>query len=146
MKILLATDGSKHSDAAAKKVSAWLPPRDALVLVLRVVEPLVFSVPPQMAPGYAPEAAPRLEERLKEAKESVCRTAEGLRKDGFTTDCRIVQSETGTGILDAARDWQADLIVVGSHGDKGLKRFLLGSVAEHVARHAHCSVLVVREG
>jgi|SRR5690348_6435121 len=145
MKILLATDGSKYSDAAAQKAATWLHAQDAEAVVLRVVEPLVFSVPPQMAPGYAPETAARLEERLKDARDGASRTAELLKKAGFKAGCRIVQSETGTGILEVAREWQPDVIVLGSHGEKGLKRFLLGSVAEHVARHAQCSVLVVRD-
>ena len=47
-------------------------------------------------------------------------------------------------ILEEARKWDADLIVVGSHGRRGFKRFLLGSVSEAVAMNAHCSVVVVR--
>lgn len=48
-------------------------------------------------------------------------------------------------IADDAKAWSADLIVVGSHGYTGLKRFLLGSVAQSVVGHAPCSVEVVRE-
>lgn len=48
-------------------------------------------------------------------------------------------------IVKAARKWQADLIVIGSHGRTGVQRALLGSVAEAVTRHAPCPVLVVRE-
>jgi nucleotide-binding universal stress UspA family protein len=51
-----------------------------------------------------------------------------------------------TEIVNAARDWPADLIVIGSHGRGGLKRALLGSVAEGVMRNAPCPVLVVRAG
>jgi nucleotide-binding universal stress UspA family protein len=47
-------------------------------------------------------------------------------------------------LLEEAKSWGADLIVVGSHGRRGLKRFLLGSVSEAVAMNAHCSVVVVR--
>jgi nucleotide-binding universal stress UspA family protein len=47
-------------------------------------------------------------------------------------------------IIDEADKWGADLIVVGSHGHRGFERFLLGSVSEGVARHAHCSVEVIR--
>lgn len=47
-------------------------------------------------------------------------------------------------ILDEAANWHADLIVVGSHGRRGLDRFLLGSVSETVAIYAHCSVEVLR--
>jgi nucleotide-binding universal stress UspA family protein len=48
-------------------------------------------------------------------------------------------------ILEEAQKWAADLIVVGSHGRRGFKRFLLGSVSEAVAMNAHCSVVVVRD-
>jgi nucleotide-binding universal stress UspA family protein len=47
-------------------------------------------------------------------------------------------------ILDEASQWGADLIVVGSHGRRGIDRFLMGSVAESVASHAGCSVEVAR--
>jgi nucleotide-binding universal stress UspA family protein len=47
-------------------------------------------------------------------------------------------------MLDGAAAWRADLIVVGSHGKTGLDRLLLGSVSEHIARHAPCSVEMVR--
>ncbi len=47
-------------------------------------------------------------------------------------------------IVKAAREWAADLIVIGSHGRAGVKRVLLGSVAEAVMRHSPCPVLVVR--
>lgn len=47
-------------------------------------------------------------------------------------------------IIDTAVEWHADLIVLGSHGRTGLERFLTGSVADAVARHAHCSVELVR--
>jgi nucleotide-binding universal stress UspA family protein len=47
-------------------------------------------------------------------------------------------------VLDAAADWKADLIILGSHGRSGLNRFPMGSVSEAVARHATCSVQIVR--
>jgi nucleotide-binding universal stress UspA family protein len=144
MKILLAIDASEFSDAAARAVVSLLPAKGAGVLVLQEVEPLVFSTVPQMAPGYAPEMAARIQEELKQAKESVAKAAQSLRGAGFKMDTRVVESEVRAGILDVAADWQADLIVLGSHGRTGLKKFLLGSVAESVARHARCSVLIVR--
>lgn len=145
MKILLAIDGSKYSQAATQTLASAFRTQDAEVRVLQVVEPLVFSTPPQMAPGYAPEMAPRLQDQLKQARESVERAAENLRKAGFKADSRVADSEIRTGILDTAGNWHADLIILGSHGEKGLRKFLLGSVSEFVARHAHCSVLVVRK-
>lgn len=47
-------------------------------------------------------------------------------------------------ILESADSWKADVIVMGSHGRRGLDRIVLGSVSESVALHAHCSVEVVR--
>jgi nucleotide-binding universal stress UspA family protein len=144
MKILLAIDASKYSEAATETLGSAFRTQGTEVLVLQVVEPLVFSTPPQMARSYAPEMAVRLQDQLKQSRESVARTAEILRKTGFKVDSRVAENEIRTGILDAAEESHADLIVLGSHGEKGLRKFLLGSVAEFVARHARCSVLVVR--
>lgn len=144
MKIVLAVDGSKYSEAAAQNLSSTICAPDTEVLVLQVVEPLFFSAPPHMARGYAPEMGARLEDALKRAKDSAQRTAEILRKAGFRVESRVIESEIRTGILDSAKSWHADLIALGSHGETGLRKFLLGSTAEFVARHAHCSVLIVR--
>jgi nucleotide-binding universal stress UspA family protein len=59
-------------------------------------------------------------------------------------DQAIELGEPRTMILDTAKTWGADLIVLGSHGRRGMDRFLMGSVSEAVAIHAHCSVEVVR--
>lgn len=144
MKILLAIDGSKYSETAGQMLGSQFRVQGTEVLVLQIVEPLVFSTPPQMAPGYAPEIAARLQDQLKQAREWVAQTGETLRKAGFKVDSRVAENEIRSGILDAAQEWHADLIVLGSHGEKGLRKFLLGSVAEFVARHAQCSVLIVR--
>jgi nucleotide-binding universal stress UspA family protein len=144
MKILVAIDDSECSQAAVRAVGSQIRAQGSEVLVLQVVEPLVYATVPQMAPGYAPEMAERLQEELKQAKESVAKAAQVLRDAGFKVDTRVVESEVRTGILEISSEWPADLIVVGSHGRKGLQKFLLGSVAESVARHARCSVLIVR--
>jgi nucleotide-binding universal stress UspA family protein len=146
VKILVAVDGSQFSEAAAQALVSQTRMQDAEVLVLEVVEPLIFSAPPQMAPGYAPEMAARQEEQLKAAQQTVNATADTLRRAGFKrVDTRTVEAETRSGILSVAEDWKADLIVLGSHGRRGLQRFFLGSVAEGVARHAKSSVLIVRK-
>jgi nucleotide-binding universal stress UspA family protein len=144
VKILLANDSSKYSEAASQMVVSNFRSQGAEILVLQVVEPLLFSTPPQMAHGYVPEMPARLRDQLKQAKESVTRLAAILRGAGFKADFRVEENETRNGILGVAEEWHPDLIVLGSHGQKGLRQFLLGSVAEFVARHAKCSVLVMR--
>jgi len=144
MKILLAVDGSEFSQAAAKALVSQKRPENVEVLVLRVVEPHIFSILPHMAPAYAPEQDEIIKEELRHAQESVSQASQALRCAGFSVNTRIVEAESRNRILDIAAEWRADLIVLGSHGRKGLQRFLLGSVAEFVARHANCSVEIVR--
>jgi nucleotide-binding universal stress UspA family protein len=140
MKILLATDDSKFSEAAAKSLAGQFRPQDTEVRILHVVEPIVISEPPQMAPGYYPE----LEDQLPQAREVVDRVATTLSSAGFRVTTSVVTGDARSVILEAAAEWHADLIVLGSHGRTGLGRFFLGSVSEAVARHARCSVLIVR--
>ncbi len=144
MKILLAVDGSEFSEAATQALISQMRREGAEILVLRIVEPLIFAISPQMAPEYAPEQVEIINEERRRAKESVNQTSQALRAAGFSVNSRIVEVEARNGILDIAAEWHADLIILGSHGRKGLQRFLLGSVAEYVARHADCSVEIVR--
>jgi len=67
-----------------------------------------------------------------------------LRGAGFKAETAVEVGDVRERILDSASEWRADLIVLGSHGKRGLQRFLLGSVAEFVARHARCSVHIIR--
>jgi nucleotide-binding universal stress UspA family protein len=144
MRVLLAVDGSKHSEAGLRALVSQIKPSGADVLVLSVVQPFSFSIPPQMAAGYEPEQEVALKEQLGHAQTFVDRAAQTLQAAGFKTSRRVVQGEIRSSILDVAAEWPADLIVVGSHGRQGLSRFLLGSVAESVARNAKCSVLIAR--
>jgi nucleotide-binding universal stress UspA family protein len=80
----------------------------------------------------------------EQAKAMVAKATETLRKPGLIVTPALEEGDPKSKIIDLANEWRADLIVVGSHGRKGLDRFLLGSVSEAVARHAHCSVEIVR--
>jgi len=144
MKILLAIDGTKFSEAATQAITQTIAPKDSEILVLQAVEPLSYSAPPQMAPGYAPELVEKREEQKKEAKVSVTAAANTLQTAGFRVDTRVVEADPRSAILDIAEESNMDLIVLGSHGRRGIQKFLIGSVAESVARHARCSVLIVR--
>jgi nucleotide-binding universal stress UspA family protein len=140
MKILLAVDDSKYSDAAVGAVIDQLPPKGAQIRVLHVLQPASMSPPPQMSSMYTPE----LEAQGKEARGLVDRVADRLRAAGFRVDSALEKGDVRLTIIDSAGEWNADLIVLGSQGRSGLPRLLLGSVAEFVARHARCSVEIVR--
>jgi universal stress protein A len=94
-----------------------------------------------MAADYAPE----LEDQMKEGRQLVEEIAQSLLATGFEVSAAVRQGDVREVLIDSAAEWPADLILVGSHGRKGLQRFLLGSVAEFIARHARCSVQIVRD-
>jgi nucleotide-binding universal stress UspA family protein len=143
MKILLAIDDSKFSEAATKAVLQTARPQETEVRVIHVVE---LPAPPIGAEdwGQIPIYVEILKEEHARAKDIVTRTAETLQAAGIKASFLVGDGSPKGVILQEAADWQADLIVLGSHGRRGLDKFLLGSVSEAVARHARCSVLIVR--
>ena len=143
MKILLAIDDSKFSEAAIEAVIRQAIPQETEVKVLQVIEPIPIY-PDGQAWGYGPEASQVLDEQRKEAEGLVTRAGQTLREKNFKVMTAIEEGNPKEVIIDSAAEWHADLIVVGSHGRKGLDRFFMGSVSEAVARHAYCSVQIVR--
>lgn len=147
-KLLLATDGSECSKAAAKSIAARPWPNGLEIRVLSVVE---FYLPTAQAllepPFITSSQVPVLrEEAMKHAQDAVAAAMEDLAstRAKLSESISVLLKSPKTVILEEAGEWGADLIVVGSHGRRGLERFLLGSVAESVATHAECSVEVIR--
>jgi len=118
--------------------------QDTEVLVLHVVASTSFYVTAEIMAGYPPALNEFRIEQLESGRKLTARAAERLRAAGFQVDTLVEEGDPKSKIIDMAAQWSADLIVLGSHGRKGLDRFLLGSVSELVARHASCSVEIVR--
>jgi nucleotide-binding universal stress UspA family protein len=151
MNVLLAVDGSEPAETAAREVASRPWPRGTTVRV-------VYVAPTPMLPvrgGHAPPAAMAqsqtapgeadVERALVERDSSKSREiAEQLQANGFDAHAKLRHGDASSEIVEEAKAWPADLIVIGSHGYTGFKRLLLGSVAEAVVRHAPCSVEVVR--
>jgi len=142
MKVLLAIDDSKYSEAATQAVLQQVRPEHGEVCVLHVVKPLLIIPRPYIGQVESLEAAQQ--ERLKEGKELVKRAGQLLSGAGFRVHTDVEEGDPRTVITDYAARWNADLIFMGSHGRTGLDKFLIGSVSEAVLRHAHCSVEIVR--
>jgi len=143
MKILLAIDGSKFSEWAVHAVMAQTKPNHSDVRILHVIEPIP-EYADSLSWGYGLQSANVLQEEREQAQGLVAEAAHKLRDAGFQVETEIEVGDAKAVIVDAAAKWPADLIVLGSHGRKGLERFLMGSVSEAVARHAPCSVQIVR--
>ena len=149
MKILLATDDSKFAEAAIQAAISQVRQDHTQVLVLHVVDWSNFMPSPFPLVGEEPMYSARqlesiIEDETTKAHELVTSVAERLRSAGCETSTSVREGDPKAVILDCATEWGADLIIVGSHGRKGVARFVLGSVSEAVARYARCSVEIVR--
>lgn len=142
MRILVATDGSSSSAAAVRSIAARPWPQGTEVLVMSVAD-LTF---PETAWFFNQDVLKQVEENLIEiAKEAVKEAKEELNQAGLKTVTAVQRGNPKELILSHAREFGADLVVVGSHGRSGFDRALQGSVSEAVALHAPCSVEVIRE-
>jgi nucleotide-binding universal stress UspA family protein len=146
--VLLAVDGSASAGAAVTFV------RGSHFLAGHPVE--VFSVapsatrpPPVPMAGVSDAAYDSYEARIAGDRERVAVIAaeavEDLRAGGLHSRWSISQGNPAHEIIEAARSFGSDLIVLGSRGHTGLTRIVLGSVARNVLLHTHASVLIVRE-
>jgi len=133
--ILHPTDFSEQSRYALRAACALARDYGARVVILHVAQPPTFA--------YAEDAIPpEPEEYLEEAREQL-RQLE-LPDSRLRAERRLEEGDPVTAILRVAREVGADVIVMGTHGRRGLGRLLLGSVAELVVRRAACPVLTVK--
>lgn len=150
MKILVPTDGSACSLAAARSLATRPLPRGSMFKILSVEELVTMPIPMGASSPAAIYPASLLEELIAAARTRAEDGAAAVRKilsqavPGATVEILMPTGDPRELILDTAKAWPADLIVLGSHGLGGFDRFLMGSVSESMAVHAHCSVEVVR--
>ncbi len=121
--ILIATDGSRYSDAASMQ---------SIGIAKRLGSSL-FAV-----------SVAHSDAELQETRDNVNRVKELAGREGIKVETLTPTGRPYEAIVDAARQMNADLIVVGSHGRTGIERLLMGSVTERVIGHADCAVLVVK--
>lgn len=144
-RILVATDGSRSSEAIPSVLAAWHVFLDAPIDVLAVAPPSGRgdSVLTPGMPGterWAPGASHEVSRHRVMAEEMAAR----LVRAGWHAEGAVRNGEAAQEIVLAAREWSTDLIITGSRGLSGLQRLLVGSVAHHVLTHTTSSVLVMR--
>jgi nucleotide-binding universal stress UspA family protein len=144
MKILLPVDHSSFSQAALRTLAALARPKGNQVRVLHVIEHPAAYFSADMVPRMVTHTERVERDRLAEALVLVNRAAAKLRRAGIQAKGFVESGNAGSVILDHAKRWGADLIVVGSHGLTGFRRVLMGSVSSALVRDAKCSVQVVR--
>jgi nucleotide-binding universal stress UspA family protein len=138
--IVVGTDGS---DTAALAVDEAVRLAKALGAEIRIVsayEPLrganIKGAPEGAAKVWAPLPDTLVNATLEQA-------AAKVRTSGVKVETHAVEKDPADALLEVAADVAASLIVVGSQGMHGAKRFVLGSVPNKVSHHARCNVLIV---
>ncbi|MFZ3063836.1 MAG: universal stress protein [Nitrospirota bacterium] len=134
-RIIAATDGSRYSKSAVDEaIKIAKASKGNLIIVSAVDINEEFE-------SEAPELTERFERQFKAMVERITKQAKakGVKAEGI-----VKIGEPYNVIISAAKAKKADLIVMGSHGRRGLSRLLMGSVTERVIGHAKCAVLVVK--
>jgi nucleotide-binding universal stress UspA family protein len=146
-RVLLATDGSKYADAVVQFLLDLPLPRQTEVIVITALQSHLEAWMKTSTLDF--HTNQELFERLRTAEEAEARkiTAKAQKRfqeRGYKTASVVVRGGAGECILAAAKEYNPDIVAVGSRGLTGIESFLLGSVAERVARYANCSVLIGR--
>ncbi len=136
-KLLLATDLSEASSSATDEAFELASRLAARLLVVSVIDPGSLLLP-----------GGRFRARVDQVREHREQQAQALvergRELGLDVSFLVWTGDPGDMIVEAAEAERVDMVLVGSHGRGAVGRFFIGSVSEHVVRHAPCPVLVVR--
>jgi nucleotide-binding universal stress UspA family protein len=136
-KILVPIDDSGFSLNAAQYATKFAKEENAQLICIHVIASIPYWYAP---PEYREDVKKKVESWFNIVKD-IAKT-EGIAK--VKTEIFMDANSVIGSIIDYATNENVDLIVIGTRGRTGLKRFLLGSVADGVVQHAHCPVLLVR--
>ena len=145
MKILIGVDGSKYGDAAVAEVANRPWPTGSEVRLVFVLE--VLAPEERVDPADHPNKAEVEQLERQRGKFAIDAATAALERGGFDPahiSSTVLPGKPKQQLIDESERWNADLIVLGAYGHRGLMRFLIGSVSQAVAQHAHCSVEIVR--
>jgi nucleotide-binding universal stress UspA family protein len=149
MKILLATDGTKQSEAAVEILDRFCLNDGDEVTIITVID-MAVPMTIDIYGGFLPDTTELEKVARENAKRVLEQTAEKVRgfckSDGVAIITDTLFGSPESRLVETAEQGGTDLIIIGSHGYNAWERLLLGSISDSVVRHAPCSVLVVRTG
>ena len=145
MKVLIAIDNSECSHKALEAVAERSWTDDTEFKIVSVLEPVFVKYP--FAGYYSASSAEAEVEFAKFCQKMIAEKVAQLQAvhPHNKVTGEMLEGVVAVMIIDEATKWNADLLVVGSHGRSGVERFFLGSVAERVASHASCSVEIIKQ-
>lgn len=133
-RILLATDGSDVSLAAAEAVAKMSWPANSEVKIVSVIDPIIYSLS---------EIGLLRDKRTERAHRAIGQAIRVFKDTSLKVSGEVIAGTIVRKITERAKNWNANLIVVGTDQPRGLKRLLFGSISTSVANRAHCSVRVI---
>jgi nucleotide-binding universal stress UspA family protein len=145
-RILVAVDGSETSNLALKEAIKLAKDQHAALRFVHVVDVSLIYI--DLGAPYVLEYQKALQatgQRVIDDCSAIVRDA-GIEFDTTSIVVDMIGQHVYDAIEEEAKRWQADLIVIGTHGRRGIRRFLLGSIAEGVARVTSKPVLLIRGG
>lgn len=145
-RILVAVDGSETSNLALKEAIKLAKDQHAALRFVHVVDVSLIYI--DLGAPYVLEYQKALQatgQKVIDDCSAIVRDA-GIEFDTTSIVVDMIGQHVYDAIEEEAKRWQADLIVIGTHGRRGIRRFLLGSIAEGVARVTSKPVLLIRGG
>ncbi len=144
MKILIAIEDEIYGMAAIDFVHRCGWTKNVDFKLFHAIEPLLVDNYMSFIPS--PVLSDIVEEHTKWAKSLLDKLEAELKAnlDGGTIEKLVLEDFSKSAILEESKRWNADLIILGSHGRRGMNKFLLGSVSQTVAEHSDVPVLIVR--
>jgi len=143
-RILVAVDGSPHSTHALKHATDLAKGLSASLRIIHVVDIGLLPSEPELSIDF--DAL--YEARYAVAEKTLAAARDSVQESGIVVETQLLDTVMPTrhvaaAIAEAAASWPADLLVLGTHGRRGMERWLLGSVAEGVTRRSTVPVLLV---
>jgi nucleotide-binding universal stress UspA family protein len=143
-KIVCPVDFSNCAQQALNYASELAKQFDAELSIVHAYEDPAAYVTPMPMSGYVGPGAELLLELRKQLEVRLAQTKAEVEARGVRVRSELLEGTPYRVVLDWAKEFGADMIVVGTHGHTGLTHALLGSVTERIVRMAHCPVLTIR--
>jgi nucleotide-binding universal stress UspA family protein len=154
-RILVAVENNQIGDAVFNEALSTAKNNGASLMLLHVMSPFEeryvnpisidpYSFYPTMHSEAILQTLKKWDKLKQESINFLMQLSKRAASEGVTAEFTQHLGDPGRIICDIARNWQADLIIVGRRGRVGLSEFFLGSVSNYVLHHAHCSVLTVQ--
>jgi nucleotide-binding universal stress UspA family protein len=142
-RIMVAIDGSSTANAALHEAVKLAKDQQAVLRIVHVVDIVMLAVESPYELREYEDSVRRAGEQMLNQAAAVAREV-GIEVETVLLEVRQFQDRIADAIVRSAKDWRADVIVIGTHGRRGLSRLFIGSVAESLVRIAPASVLLIR--